>query len=107
MQFDQHLVRRFVQLLGIYPPGNLVQAEHRRDRRRAADARAGSRTGRACACMFRADGARLEVPQDRNLFELGRRRRRRRSSAPLDPADFGDRSARDARVDRELPTPRL
>jgi len=24
-QFDQHLVRRFVQLLGIYPPGNLVR----------------------------------------------------------------------------------
>ncbi|MBI3265281.1 MAG: HD-GYP domain-containing protein, partial [Acidobacteria bacterium] len=25
VQFDQHLVRRFVQLLGIYPPGNLVK----------------------------------------------------------------------------------
>ena len=24
-QFDQHLVRRFVQLIGIYPPGNLVR----------------------------------------------------------------------------------
>ena len=24
-QFDQNLVRRFVQLLGIYPPGNLVK----------------------------------------------------------------------------------
>ena len=24
-QFDQHLVRRFVQLLGVYPPGTLVQ----------------------------------------------------------------------------------
>ena len=24
-QFDQNLVRRFVQLLGIYPPGNLVR----------------------------------------------------------------------------------
>ena len=24
MQFDQHLVRRFVQLMGIYPPGTLV-----------------------------------------------------------------------------------
>src|SRR5690606_33904067 len=23
-QFDQHLVRRFVQLMGIYPPGSLV-----------------------------------------------------------------------------------
>ena len=25
MQFDQHLVRRFVQLIGIYPPGTLVR----------------------------------------------------------------------------------
>ena len=24
-QFDQNLVRRFVQLIGIYPPGNLVR----------------------------------------------------------------------------------
>ena len=24
-QFDQHLVRRFVQLIGIYPPGNMVK----------------------------------------------------------------------------------
>lgn len=26
-QFDQHLVRRFSQLMGIYPPGNLVQLD--------------------------------------------------------------------------------
>ena len=26
-QFDQHLVRRFVQLIGIYPPGNLVRLD--------------------------------------------------------------------------------
>ena len=26
-QFDQHLVRRFVQLIGIYPAGNLVQLD--------------------------------------------------------------------------------
>jgi HD-GYP domain-containing protein (c-di-GMP phosphodiesterase class II) len=26
-QFDQHLVRRFVQLMGIYPPGTLVALE--------------------------------------------------------------------------------
>jgi hypothetical protein len=25
VQFDQHLVRRFSQLMGIYPPGNLVR----------------------------------------------------------------------------------
>lgn len=27
VQFDQHLVRRFSQLMGIYPPGNLVQLD--------------------------------------------------------------------------------
>jgi hypothetical protein len=27
LQFDQHLVRRFTQLMGIYPPGNLVQLD--------------------------------------------------------------------------------
>ena len=41
-QFDQHLVRRFSQLLGIYPPGNLVLLDDGADRRRAAGARAGS-----------------------------------------------------------------
>ena len=34
-QFDQNLVRRFVQLVGIYPAGNLVRLDRRRDRRRA------------------------------------------------------------------------
>ena len=32
-QFDQHLVRRFVQLLGIYPAGQPGAAQHRRGRR--------------------------------------------------------------------------
>ena len=27
VQFDQHLVRRFSQLMGIYPPGNLVRLD--------------------------------------------------------------------------------
>jgi putative nucleotidyltransferase with HDIG domain len=27
VQFDQHLVRRFAQLMGIYPPGNLVRLD--------------------------------------------------------------------------------
>ena len=36
-QFDRHLVRRFVQLIGIYPPGNLVRLDYRRGRRRRQD----------------------------------------------------------------------
>ena len=27
LQFDQNLVRRFTQLMGIYPPGNLVRLD--------------------------------------------------------------------------------
>ena len=48
-QFDQNLVRRFVQLLGIYPPGQPRAAEHRRSRRRHRASTRPIRTGRACA----------------------------------------------------------
>jgi hypothetical protein len=67
-KFDQHLVRRFVQLLGIYPPGNLVRLD----------------TG-VVAVVLRAypvdpyrprvrviidtDGRLLESPWDLNLWE--------------------------------------
>ena len=48
-QFDQHLVRRFVQLLGIYPPGNLVRltTEKLRSSRRCTRR---TRTAPASAC---------------------------------------------------------
>jgi putative nucleotidyltransferase with HDIG domain len=67
-QFDQHLVRRFVQLLGIYPPGNLVKLSggevavvmrvHAPDPYRPR-----------VRVLFGPDGSRLDVPYDRNLFE--------------------------------------
>ena len=67
-QFDQNLVRRFVQLLGIYPPGNLVRIStgevavvlkvHAPDPYRPR-----------VRVLFGPDGARLDVPFDRNLFE--------------------------------------
>jgi putative nucleotidyltransferase with HDIG domain len=86
-QFDQHLVRRFVQLLGIYPPGNLVKLStgeiavviqiHAPDPYRPR-----------VRVVMDADGGRLDVPLDRALFD--------RTDdgapsvvAPLDPADFG------------------
>jgi putative nucleotidyltransferase with HDIG domain len=68
VQFDQHLVRRFVQLLGIYPPGNLVRLNtgevavvlrvHAPDPYRPR-----------VRVLFGTDGTRLDVPYDRNLFE--------------------------------------
>ncbi|HEX5475978.1 MAG TPA: HD-GYP domain-containing protein, partial [Vicinamibacterales bacterium] len=60
-QFDQHLVRRFVQLLGIYPPGNLVRLStgevavvvrvHAPDPYRPR-----------VKVLFNRDGGRLELP---------------------------------------------
>jgi putative nucleotidyltransferase with HDIG domain len=86
-QFDQDLVRRFVQLLGIYPPGNLVRLNsgeiavvlrvHAPDPYRPR-----------VKVLFGSDGARLDVPFDRNLFEP------REAGAPLDgvvaPVDAAD-----------------
>ena len=92
-QFDQHLVRRFVQLLGIYPPGNLV----RLSTGEVAVVRACTRrihTGRACASCSTLEGRRLDLPFERNLWEPARRGRRADSVvSPVDPADYAHRSA--------------
>lgn len=86
MQFDQHLVRRFVQLLGIYPPGNLVRLS----------------TGEAAVVLqvhapdpyrprvrviMDASGQRLPLPRDVNLWEAGEPAPAS-VAAPLDPADY-------------------
>jgi len=67
-QMDQHLVRRFVQLLGIYPPGNLVKLStgeiavvlhvHAPDPHRPR-----------VRVLFGADGRRLDLSFERNLWE--------------------------------------
>jgi len=85
-QFDQHLVRRFVQLLGIYPPGNLVRLStgeiavvvqvHAPDPYRPR-----------VRVIADADGARLPAPHDRNLFEATGETAPS-VVAPLDPAAF-------------------
>jgi putative nucleotidyltransferase with HDIG domain len=89
-QMDQHLVRRFVQLLGIYPPGNLVRLGtgeiavvlrvHAPDPHRPR-----------VRVLFSADGARLELPFERNLWELQRDVsdvELQTVAAPVDPADY-------------------
>jgi putative nucleotidyltransferase with HDIG domain len=88
-QFDQNLVRRFVQLLGIYPPGNLVRLNtgeiavvlrvHAPDPYRPR-----------VRILFDARGQRLDLPSDRNLWELPRRDSNHLDSvvAPLDPAEY-------------------
>ena len=90
-QFDQHLVRRFVQLLGIYPVGNLVKLDsdeiavvmqvHAPDPYRPK-----------VRVLFANDGARLELPRDINLWEVDPEARGARAAsviAPLNPADYG------------------
>ena len=86
-QFDQNLVRRFVQLLGIYPPGNLVRLSsgeiavvthvHAPDPHRPR-----------VRVLFAKDGTRLDLPYDRNLWERSARRRSR----------FGRRAGRSLRL---------
>jgi putative nucleotidyltransferase with HDIG domain len=89
-QMDQHLVRRFVQLLGIYPPGNLVKLStdevavvlriHAPDPHRPR-----------VRILFASDGARLDLPFERNLWEPQPDRgggTLENVVAPVDPADY-------------------
>ncbi len=89
VHFDSHLVRRFAQLLGIYPPGNLVRLStgemavvvkvHAPDPYRP---RVRVIAGRA--------GQRLDVPLDRNLWDAVDEHGEPMSvKAPLDPAEYG------------------
>jgi putative nucleotidyltransferase with HDIG domain len=89
-QLDPNLVRRFVQILGIYPPGNLVKLStgeiavvlhvHAPDPHRPR-----------VRVVFNADGARLELPFERNLWEPQRDRGEAGLPsvvAPVEPADY-------------------
>jgi putative nucleotidyltransferase with HDIG domain len=90
-QMDQNLVRRFVQLLGIYPPGNLVKLStgevavvlrvHAPDPHRPR-----------VRVLFGADGARLELPFERNLWEPQPDRQSDQTlenvESPVDPAAY-------------------
>ncbi|HYT75980.1 MAG TPA: HD-GYP domain-containing protein, partial [Vicinamibacterales bacterium] len=89
-QLEPNLVRRFVQLLGIYPPGNLVKLStgeiavvlrvHAPDPHRPR-----------VRVLFASDGVRLELPFERNLWEPQRDRTDTDALesviAPVDPAD--------------------
>ena len=90
-QFDQNLVRRFVQLLGIYPMGNLVELDtgeiaivlqvHAPDPYRPK-----------VRVLFAADGSRLELPRDVNLWDQSTSPDDHRPASiitPLNPSDYG------------------
>jgi hypothetical protein len=87
-QFDQHLVRRFVQLVGIYPPGNLVRlttgeigvvvAVHAPDPFRPA-----------VRIVFDANGTRLDAHLERPLWEADADGGEMPSiAAPVDPEAY-------------------
>jgi putative nucleotidyltransferase with HDIG domain len=89
-QMDQNLVRRFVQLLGIYPAGNMVKLStgevavvlhvHAPDPRRPR-----------VRVLFAADGTRLDLPFERNLWEPQSDRESQGLEnviSPVDPAEY-------------------
>jgi len=86
-QFDQNLVRRFAQLVGIYPAGNLV-------RLRTGEIAVVTKTYapdpyRPRVKVLRAtDGADLERPYEINLWEAASAQGTA-IEAPLDPALYG------------------
>jgi putative nucleotidyltransferase with HDIG domain len=87
-QFDQNLVRRFVQLLGIYPPGNLVRLTsgeiavvthtHAPDPHRPR-----------VRVLIDKDGTRLDLPYDRNLWEGPHESDHDSIVAPVDATEYG------------------
>ena len=90
-QFDQNLVRRFVQLLGIYPVGNLVKLDSG-EIAIVLQVHAPDPFRPKVRVLFAADGLRLELPRDVNLWESDAASRDRRPTsvvAPLDPAEYG------------------
>jgi hypothetical protein len=86
-QFEQNLVRRFVQLLGIYPPGNLVRLSsgeiavviqvHAPDPHRPR-----------VRVLINKEGNRLELPYDRNLWEAAPDGQQSTVAAPVDPGPY-------------------
>ena len=88
-QFDQHLVRRFTQLLGIYPPGNLVRLD---------DGAIGVVMAVHAPEPFKPrvkviatpTGEHLALPYEVNLWEMTAEGAGPKSvKAPLDPAEYG------------------
>ena len=87
-QFDQHLVRRFVQLLGIYPPGNLVRLAGG-EVAVVARVHAPDPYRPRVRVLFDRAGARLDLPVERNLWEDSHGAPDGSIIGPVDAAEFG------------------
>ncbi len=88
-QFDQNLVRRFTQLLGIYPPGNLVRLDNGNIAVVTAVHAPDPFKPRVKVVMV-GPGDFLEMPYETNLFEATPDAPGPKSvTASLDPAAYG------------------
>ncbi|HET9705881.1 MAG TPA: HD-GYP domain-containing protein [Vicinamibacterales bacterium] len=87
-QFDQHLVRRFTQLLGIYPPGNLVRLDNGSIAVVMAT-HAPEPFKPRIKVVISKTGQRIEKPFEYNLWEAPPNTPGPKSvQASLDPADY-------------------
>jgi HD-GYP domain-containing protein (c-di-GMP phosphodiesterase class II) len=86
--FDQHLVRRFVQLIGIYPVGNLVKLNTGEIAVVTAIYASDPRRPKVRVISDRV-GARVEFPYEINLWESAAEDKPSSIVAPVDPADIG------------------
>jgi putative nucleotidyltransferase with HDIG domain len=87
-QFDRHLVRRFVQLVGIYPPGNLVRLN-------TGEVAVVIRTYAPdpyrpqVRVLINREGKRLDIGYELNLWEASADPHRLSSiAAPVDPGAY-------------------
>jgi putative nucleotidyltransferase with HDIG domain len=87
-QFDQHLVRRFVQLLGIYPPGNLVRLSTG-EIAVVARIHAPDPYRPRVRVLYDGAGSRLDLPVERNLWETDGGTPPASIVSPLDPGEVG------------------
>ena len=87
LQFDQQLVRRFVQLIGIYPAGNLVKLNTGEVAVVREVYAADTRRPQVRVVIGR-DGQRLEETHDINLWESTEPEQPSSIVSPLDPADY-------------------
>jgi putative nucleotidyltransferase with HDIG domain len=88
-QFDQHLVRRFAQLIGIYPAGNLVRL-NTGETAVVVNVYAPDPHRPQVKIIFDRTGTRLEFPYEVNLWEAREEEGQPNAIvAPLDPAVVG------------------
>jgi putative nucleotidyltransferase with HDIG domain len=85
-QFDQHLVRRFVQLIGIYPAGNLVRL-NTGEVAVVVKVYAPDPHRPQVRVLIGHNGQQFDAPYELNLWEVTANQPLS-IVAPLDPADF-------------------